>query len=102
MDGGADGKSSPKMNVMTSSNARPRGRRAVDTVYSFPNKKCPSNKKAVFELVKKMVEWKLTDGWDEENNWLLEGRTVLIYKGGDRKDPANFRPLHASRRSQRW
>ena len=23
---------------------------------------------------------------DEENNWLLEGRTVHIMKGGDRKD----------------
>ena len=65
----------------------------VDSVYSFPIKKCPPIRKAVFGLVKKMVEWKVTDRWDEENNWLLEGRTVLIFKGGDRKDQANYRPI---------
>ena len=65
----------------------------VDSVYSFPIKNCPPIKKAVFELVKMLVEWGVTDAWDEENNWLLEGRTVLIYKGGDWKDPANYRPI---------
>ena len=65
----------------------------VDSVYSFLIKKCPPIRKAVFELVKKMVEWKLTDRWDEKNSWLLEGRTVLIFKGGDRMDPANYRPI---------
>ena len=45
----------------------------VDSVYSFPIKKCPPIKKAVYQLVKRLVEWKITDRLDEENNWLLEG-----------------------------
>ena len=39
----------------------------VDSVYSFPIKRCPQIRKAVFELVKKMVVWKVTDALDEEN-----------------------------------
>ena len=65
----------------------------VDSVYSFPIKKSPPIKRAVYQLVKKMVEWKSRDQWDDENNWLLKGRTVLIYKGGARKDPANYGPI---------
>ena len=65
----------------------------VDSVYSFPIKKCPPIKKAVFELVKRMVEWKVYDSCDEGNYWLPEGMTVLIFKGGDRKDPSNYRPI---------
>ena len=58
-----------------------------------PNQEMPANQESVYQLVKKIVEWKVTDRWDEANNWLLEGRTVLIFKGGDRKDPANYRPI---------
>ena len=58
-----------------------------------PHQEVPPIRKAVYELVKSVVEWKITDRWDDENNWLLEGRTVLIYNGGDRKDPANYRPI---------
>ena len=61
----------------------------VDSVYSFTIKKCPPIRKGVYELVKMVVEWNITDRWDDENNWLLEGRTVLIFDSGDRQDPTN-------------
>ena len=65
----------------------------VDDVCPFLIKKCQPIRKTVFELVKRVVEWTPPDRWDEENNWLLEGRTVLVFKSGDRKDPANYRPI---------
>ena len=65
----------------------------VDSIYTFPIKKCPPIRKAVYQLVKQMVEWKVQDNWDEKNSWLLEGRTVLIFKGGDRNDQENYRPI---------
>ena len=52
----------------------------VDSVYSFPIKKCQPIRKAVCQLVKRMVEWRVTDERDDENNRLLEGRTVMIYR----------------------
>ena len=66
----------------------------VDSVNSFPIKKCPPIKKAVFVLVKRIVEWKVTDIWDEENNWLLEGRTVLIFKGETERTRQTTAPSH--------
>ena len=65
----------------------------MDSVYSFLIKKCRSLKKAVYELVKMMVEWEVQDNWDNENNCLFERRTVLIFKGDDRKDSANYRQI---------
>ena len=47
----------------------------------------------MYQLVKKMVEWKVKDRWDEENNWLIDGRTVLVFKGDDWKDPTNYRRI---------
>ena len=62
-------------------------------MYAINIKKFPPIRKAVFELVRKLVELKLTDRWDGENNRLIKGRTVLIFKGSESKDPANFRPI---------
>ena len=69
-------------------------------VYSFPIKKYPPIRKAVFGLVQKIVEWKVKDRWDEENNWLLEGRTVLIFKGVTGKTRRTPTPSCASRLSR--
>ena len=44
-------------------------------------------------MVKNTLEWRVVDEWEDENKWLFEGRTVLIFKGRDRKDPANYRPI---------
>ena len=65
----------------------------VDSVFSIPIKKCQPIRKAVFELVKKMVEWCVGNEWEEDNNRHLEGRTAMIFKGGDRKDPSNYSPI---------
>ena len=70
----------------------------VDSVYSFPIKKCPPIRKAVYQLVKKLVEWKIADRCDEENNWLLEGRTVLISNAVTGRTPPTTGPSPASRR----
>ena len=53
----------------------------------IPHQAVPTDQRGVFELVKKMVKLKLSDRRNDENSWLLKGRTVLIFKGGERKDP---------------
>ena len=58
----------------------------------LPNQEVSAISGAVFERVKKQMEWRVVDRRDEENGLLLEGRTVLVFNGGDRKDPANRAP----------
>ena len=60
--------------------------------YRVRREKCPRTTMCPDAAMRRMAEWKVTERMDEETNWLLGGRTVLIYKGGDRKDPSNFRP----------
>ena len=91
-DEDADGESSPKRSLTTSSDARHRGRHAERTVCTPSQSRSVRQSGAVFELVKKQTEWRVVDRRDEENGLLLEGRTVLVFNGGDRKDPANRAP----------
>ena len=58
----------------------------------LPDQEVPANRKSGVSIGKD-VEWRVQDRWDDANNWLLEGRTVLIFKGGDRKDTENYRPI---------
>ena len=74
----------------------------VDSVYSFPIKRCPPIKKAVYTLVKKMVEWKGTERWDEENNWLSKGGPSSFSRAATGKILLIAAPSPASQPSQRW
>ena len=74
----------------------------MDSVNSFHIKKCPPIKKAVFELVKKMVEWIVMDIWDEEDRWLLEGRNSLDQQGQRPEGLGQLPPSYTSPPSLRW
>ena len=40
-----------------------------------------------------MVEWKTNDRRGDENNRLLEGRTVSFFRGSDMNDLSDFQPI---------
>ena len=74
----------------------PRKACGVDSIYSFPIRKCPRIRKAVHQLVKKMVEWKFTENWDEKKNWLVEGKDSVYLQGRRQEKPSELPPYNLS------
>ena len=59
----------------------------VDSVYSFPIKKCPPIRKAVFRLVKRLVEWNVTERWMTRTTGSWRGEQCSCTREETRKTP---------------
>ena len=74
----------------------------VDSVYSFPIKKCPPIRKAVFRLVKKLVEWNVTERWMTRTTGSWRGEQSSYSRVATGKILPTTAQSPASQQSRRW
>ena len=60
----------------------------LDLIVGFWKKKCYSLHSTTFDLCTK-----ISKGILEISQWLVKARTTLISKGGNTKEPKNYRPI---------